>query len=124
MTYDVLVSELRAAAGRYRTVADSLGTDAVEITHLDPTSFGHIELAAWVKAVADQCDKATTALHDGATGLAESLDASAHYYESTDQDVASRFTPPFSTPSSPPFSTPFSTPFSSPFSTTPPAGTP
>lgn len=115
MTYDVLVSELQAAAGQYRTVADSLGTDAVEITHLDPTSFGHVELAAWVKAVADQCDKATTALHDGATGLADSLDASAHYYESTDQGVANSFTPTFGSP--------FSTPFSTPFSGTP-GGTP
>lgn len=116
MTYDVLVGELRAAAGHYRDVADSLGTDAVEITHIDPTSFGHIELAAWVKAVADQCDKATAALHDGATGLADSLDASAHYYESTDQNVATSFTPTFDSP--------FSTPFSTPFGTTPPGATP
>jgi hypothetical protein len=95
MSYDVLASELRAAAGRYRTVADSLGTDAVEITHLEPDSFGHIELAAWVKAVADQCDKATTALHDGVTGLADSLDAAAHSYDTTDQCVATQFTPLF-----------------------------
>ena len=107
MSYEVLVDNLRAAAGRYRTVAGSLGSDGVALTHVDPDSFGHIELAAWVKAIAEQCDNATQALHDGATGLGDSLDASAHYYESTDQGVATTFQSPFT-------SGPFATP-SSPF---------
>jgi excreted virulence factor EspC (type VII ESX diderm) len=105
MSYEVLVDELRAAAGRYRKVADSLGSDGVEIDHVDPASFGHIELAAWVKAVAEQCDNATKALHDGATDLADGLVEAAHHYETTDTSVGQVFQSPFTTgrlgPSSP-----------------------
>jgi hypothetical protein len=97
MSYEVLVDDLRTAAGRYRTVADTLGADGVEIDHIDPTSFGHIELAAWVKAVAEQCDQATKALHDGAVGLADSLVEAAHHYETTDVCVAEAFQSPFTT---------------------------
>jgi len=108
MSYEVLVDNLRTAAGRYRAVASSLGTDGVELSNVDPTSMGHIELAAWVKAIAEQCDAATEALHDGATGLAEGLEAAAHYYETTDVGVGQTFQSPFSggllSPSSP-FST-------------------
>ena len=95
MSYAVLVQQLRAAASDYRSVAGNLGTESVEINHVEPDSFGHIELAAWVKAVADQCEKATTALHDGATGLAGSLDAAANHYETTDDQVRQVFTQPF-----------------------------
>ena len=95
MSYEVLVDNLRAGAGRYRTIASSLGADGVEITHVDPASFGHIELAAWVKAVAEQCDAATGALHDGAIGLADGLDAAAHHYETTDVGVGQTFQSPF-----------------------------
>ena len=97
MSYEVLVENLTAAASRYRTVATSLGSDGVEIDHVEPNSFGHIELAAWVKAVAEQLDNATKALHDGANGLADSLDETAHYYETTDNSVASNFQGPFGT---------------------------
>jgi hypothetical protein len=97
MSYEVLVDNLRAAAGRYRKVADSLGADGVELDHVDPSSFGHVELAAWVKAVAEQCDHATKALHDGADGLADSLVAAAHHYESTDVSVGQAFQSPFTT---------------------------
>jgi hypothetical protein len=69
----------------------------VEITHVEPNSFGHIELAAWVKAVAEQCDNATQALHDGADGLADSLVEAAHHYETTDNSVAQNFQGPFGT---------------------------
>jgi Excreted virulence factor EspC, type VII ESX diderm len=88
MSYEVLVENLRGAAGKYHGAADSLGADGVEISNLNPESFGHVELAAWVEAVAEQCDKATRALHDGATGLADGLEASARFYETTDQGVA------------------------------------
>ena len=96
MSYEVLVDNLRAAAGDYETVADSLGSDGVEIDHVDPTSFGHVELAAWVKAIGEQCDKATKALHDGATGLGDSLDAAANHYETTDETIGTVFQSPFS----------------------------
>jgi hypothetical protein len=95
MSYEVLVENLRSAAGEYRTVAGSLGTNGVDIAHLTPESFGHIELAAWVKAVGEQCDAATTALHDGAVGLADSLVAAASHYETTDEQVGQIFTQPF-----------------------------
>jgi len=95
VSYEVLADNLRAAAGRYREVAGSLGAEGVEITHVDPASFGHIELAAWVKAVAEQCDHATQALHDGATGIADSLDVSAHDYETTDETIGTVFRSPF-----------------------------
>ena len=105
MSYEVLVGNLRAAGERYRTVASSLGTEGVELTHVEPDSMGHIELAAWVKAVGEQCDNATRALHDGATGVAGSLDASARYYETTDDHVGTVFQTPFTngyfTPGSP-----------------------
>ena len=77
------------------TSPSSLGPDGVELDHVEPTSFGHIELAAWVKAVAEQCDHATQALHDGAAGLADNLDAAAYYYETTDESVAQNFRAPF-----------------------------
>jgi hypothetical protein len=96
MSYEVLVDNLRAAAGRYEKVADSLGSDGVEINHVDPTSFGHVELAAWVKAIGEQCDKATKALHDGATGLGDSLDATANHYETTDETIGTVFQSPLS----------------------------
>ena len=101
MSYEVLVDDLRAAAGSYDKVADSLGTDGVKVDHVEPTSFGHVELTAWVKAVAEQLDKASQALHDGATGLADSLGVAAHHYETTDDQVATYFTNPFGTPSAP-----------------------
>ena len=94
MSYEVLASGLRAGAQRYRSIASSLGTDGVEVTDATPSSFGHVELAAWIKAVAEQCDAATQALHDGATGLADALDSSAHYYETTDENVALSFQNP------------------------------
>lgn len=96
MSYEVLVDNLRAAAGRYRTVASSLGSEGVEIAHAAPASFGHIELAAWVKAVAEQCDAATEALHDGAVGLAEGLESAARHYETTDAGVGEAFRTPLS----------------------------
>jgi hypothetical protein len=95
MSYAVLVEELRTAAGQYRTVAGSLGTTAVEIANIGSDSLGHVELAAWLTAVAEQCGKATTALHDGATGLADSLQAAAGHYETTDQGVCAVFRSPF-----------------------------
>jgi hypothetical protein len=117
MTYEVLVENLRAAAGRYRSVASSLGTDGVDITHVDPGSLGHVELAAWLEAVDEQCHNATMALHDGAAGLADSLTSTAARYETTDDDIGSLFRsplgggPPFGPPSGPPFGPPLAPPF-------------
>ena len=98
MGYEVLVRNLRFAAGDYRTVATSLGTDGVDVTNCEPDSLGHIELAAWLKAVAEQCDKATKALHDGATDLAGSLGAAARHYDTTDQLIGQTFRDPLSGP--------------------------
>ncbi|MGB0102187.1 MAG: type VII secretion target [Nocardioides sp.] len=117
MTYDVLIDHLRSAAGSYRSVAGDVG-DPVELTHVAPDSIGHVELAAWLTAVVDQCEQATAALEDGASGLADSLEVAARHYESTDQAVADGFTP-FGTS---PFGTgPFGT---GPFGTGPGSGSP
>ena len=107
MTYEVLVENLRSAAGDYTTIASKVG-DPVDVSHVTPGSLGHVELAAWLTAVVDQCEKATTALHDGAAGLAESLRAAARHYETTDEAVGQCFTQPlgagiFSTPTGPVF---------------------
>ena len=95
MSYEVLVENLRSAAGSYRAVAADLGTTAVEVTNAKPGSMGHVELAAWIEAVADQCAKANAALHDGATGLGESLESAASHYEITDDQVGQAFRLPF-----------------------------
>jgi hypothetical protein len=94
MGYEVLVGGLRAAAGSYRTVGTELGS-TVEITHVEPDSLGHVELAAWLKAVVEQCGNAHTALKDGANGLGDDLDAAAHHYESADEQTGQWFQSPF-----------------------------
>ena len=100
MGYEVLVEELRSAAGDYEGVADELGTGAMCLTSRDPEHLGHVELAAWLGAVADQCAEASRALHDGAVELGADLRAAAAHYESTDEAVAQGFRP-FGAPGSP-----------------------
>lgn len=102
MTYVVLVEELRGAAGAYRGVADELGAGALCLTYRDPDNMGHVELAAWLGAVAEQCVEASQALHDGAVGLAEDLQTAGHHYETTDDGVAEMFRPTFPFPFGPP----------------------
>ncbi len=106
VTYDVLVDDLRSAAGDYRGVAASLGTSGVTITHITPDSLGHVELAAWLEAVAEQCANATRALHDGANDLGTDLDTAATGYETSDHEARDAFTSPFG-PSSPFLGPPF-----------------
>ncbi len=93
MGYEVVVEELRTAAGSYeRTVGDMASYD-LDATNVAADTFGHVELAAWFSAVAEQCDNAGQALHDGATGLAASLRAQATTYEGTDANVGATFGP-------------------------------
>ncbi|MGV3561661.1 MAG: WXG100 family type VII secretion target [Nocardioides sp.] len=103
MTYEVLVEELRAASGDYRAVAEELGPGSICLTHRTPESLGHVELAAWLGAVAEQCTEASRALHDGAVDLADDLATAATHYESTDDGVAEMFRrpSPFLDPRSP-----------------------
>lgn len=101
MTYEVLVEQLRGAAGDYSGVAEELGRGAICLTYRDPEHLGHVELAAWLGAVAEQCVEAGRALHDGAVGLAEDLRSAAHHYESTDDGVAEMFRPTFPFPFGP-----------------------
>lgn len=93
MSFAVLVAELRTAAGLYEGVGADLGTTPVVIDHVDPTSLGHVELAAWLAAVADQCTKAHQALADGVTDLAVDLRTTATTYETTDDAQATRYQP-------------------------------
>ncbi|WP_121256534.1 type VII secretion target [Nocardioides ferulae] len=95
MSYDVLVGELRAAAALHQGVIDGLGSQAVDLSGNDPTVLGHVELAAWLTAVADQCEKAHQALTDGQTSLADGLETAAADYESTDEAVGLDFLSPF-----------------------------
>lgn len=95
MRYAVLVGELRAAAGDYESVETGLGSTPVVIDHADPGSLGHVELAAWLVAVSEQCGNAHTALREGAGALAGSLRASATDYEATDDQVGGLLTSPF-----------------------------
>lgn len=115
MTYEVLVEELRAASGDYRAVPEELGSGSICLTHRTPERLRHVELAAWLGAVADQCTEASRALHDGAVDLAEDLQTAAAHYESTDDSVDRmfRFPSPFLDPHRP-FLGPGPVPFPAP----------
>lgn len=91
MTIEVEPQDLRAAAAALRAPTQSLiGHDFAE-EHVNPTSFGHVELAAWFLAVVDQCDKAGDALGTGAEHLAAHLVAAADDFALTDTGVTDRF---------------------------------
>lgn len=94
MSYEVLGSELRAAAGDYRGTAAAVGAP-VHLPSVSTATLGHVELAAWLEAVTDQCEKATQALVEGAERIADDLDAAAHHYESTDDAAGLMFSSPF-----------------------------
>ena len=111
MSYEVLVEELRSAAGRHRDVVSAMG-DPVPLVEPDPQRIGHVELAAWLGAVREQCHQAHEALRSDTSGLADSLDVAAQGYESTDQCVAQSFTPTFGQPFAPTSGQPFGAPWS------------
>ena len=92
MSYEVVVEQLRGASRKYRTVQDSTADYSFpESQCVAPAAVGHLELADWIIAVTEQCDKAGVALHDGARILAEGLEAQAADYEATDLAVRNRF---------------------------------
>lgn len=91
MTIEVEPQDLRTAASALRGPTQSLiGYDFPE-ENVSPTSFGHVELAAWFLAVVDQCDKAGDALGTGAEDLATQLVAAADDFTATDTGVSSWF---------------------------------
>lgn len=94
MSYDVLVENLRRAAGDFQSLVAPLAGYDFATVDVSGETFGHVELAAWYTAVADQCDNAGRALHDGAGTLATSLDYAANQYEQTDQGIAQGFAGP------------------------------
>ncbi len=96
MSYDVLVENLRHAAGQMRSTTQPLSGYDFHSTNVTGESFGHVELAAWFEAVADQCDKAGKALRSGAEALAGQLEYAADTYEKTDDGVADVFQTPLS----------------------------
>lgn len=91
MTIEVEPQDLRDAATDLRAPTQSLIGHDFPDEHVSPTSFGHVELAAWFLAVVDQCDKAGDALGTGAESLAERLVAAADDFTTTDQGVAGWF---------------------------------
>ena len=96
MSYDVLVENLRHAAAQMRSTTQPLSGYDFHSTNVTGESFGHVELAEWFEAVADQCDKAGKALRSGAEALASQLDYAADTYETTDDGVADMFQTPLS----------------------------
>lgn len=96
MSFEVIIDGLRSAGDKYEScVSEMVGYDFATVG-VSGASFGHIELAAWFSAVADQCDNAGQALHDGAAGLAASLRAAANDYEATDNNVSNTWKDPLS----------------------------
>lgn len=95
MNYDVIAAELRAAATEHRRIATTLGATPVDVTTTTPEPVGHVELAAWIGAVEEQCQNAHHALGDGQEDLAVDLDAQALDYETTDELVGTWFQRPF-----------------------------
>ena len=81
MSYDVLVENLRQAAAQMRSTTQPLSGYDFHSTNVTGESFGHVELAEWFEAVADQCDKAGKALRSGAEALAGQLEYAADTYE-------------------------------------------
>ncbi len=122
MSYDVLVAELRAAAAAHRSIQTDLGGTPVDVTSTTPEPVGHVELAAWIGAVEEQCQNAHDALGSGQEGLAEQLEAQANDYELTDEGVAGLFRQPLLPGARPVFGQPGSGPFLGPPSPT--GGTP
>jgi hypothetical protein len=114
MSYEVLVENLREAARRMRSTTAPLAGYDFHSSNVTGESFGHVELAEWFEAVADQCDKAGAALRSGAEALAGQLEYAANTYERTDDGVADQFQAPLT-------SNVFGT---APFGTTPFGATP
>ncbi len=95
MSYEVLVENLRQAAARMRSTTQPLAGYDFHSTNVSGESFGHVELAEWFQAVADQCDQAGKALRSGAEAIAGQLEFAADNYEQTDNGVANQFQTPF-----------------------------
>lgn len=92
MSYEVVVEELRASARKFRTVQDATaGYSFPESQCVAPDAVGHLELADWIIAVTEQCDRAGQALHAGARTVADGLERQAADYEATDLAVRTRF---------------------------------
>lgn len=90
--YDVLADDLRSASGEYHAVGDKIADYKLGAANIDPQHIGHVELAAWIKAVTEKCDEAGSALHDGVDLLATAVMDAAGVYERMDDDVATGFT--------------------------------
>ena len=94
MTYEINPALVRTMAGRYDDAAAPLAGFDLPTTRVAADTFGHVELAAWFAAVADQVDEAGRAVHEGVTTMAANLRAAAHDAEVTDDAVAQNYTPP------------------------------
>lgn len=95
MSFEVVVEELRASALKFRAVQDAMACYAFPQQDVSAASVGHVELADWMIAVLEQCDKAGDALHLGADVLADGLDDQARDYETADAAARSRFGGPW-----------------------------
>jgi hypothetical protein len=94
MTYEIDPALVRSMASRYDAAVAPLAHHDLPTTRVAADTFGHVELAAWFAAVADQVDEAGRALHDAVTTMATNLRVVAKDAETADDDAAARFTPP------------------------------
>ncbi len=91
MSFEVVPTELRAAAETLRTEVDPFaGFTVLQVCYAD-TALGHVELDTWMTTIAGQVDDAAAQLREAMVGIAGALDYVASRYESTDDQVAQCF---------------------------------
>ena len=100
MTYEINPQLVRTMAGKYDAAVAPLAGYDFPTTRVAADTFGHVELAAWFSAVADQFDEAGRALHTSVTTMASDLRVAAHDAEAADDAAAQGLTiAPYSPPS-------------------------
>jgi len=92
MTYEIDPQLVRTMAGSYDAAVATLAGYDFPTTRVAADTFGHVELAAWFSAVADQLDEAGRALHTGVTTMADHLRVAAHDAEAADDAAAQGLT--------------------------------
>lgn len=98
MTYEINPALVRAMAGKYDAAVAPMSGYDFPTTRVAADTFGHVQLAAWYSAVADQFDEAGRALHEGVATMAANLRVAATDAEKVDDAVQQEFTLPSSPP--------------------------
>lgn len=98
MTFEINPALVRRMAGKYDAAVAPIAGYDFATTRVAADTFGHVELAAWFSAVADQFDEAGRALHDGVTTMAANLRVAANDAEAADDAAKAGLTLPTYTP--------------------------